>query len=100
MTTRCLVAIAAAIMTTMVVLPADARAKKAKRPDAQKRYEVQTPSLDGRLRIRNVSIRRIGRALRPLLPLTPATGFCERRPHSRGAKLREEEPSNKGPASP
>ena len=49
MTTRCLVVIAAAIMTTMVVLPADARAKKAKRPDAQKRYEVQTPSPDGRI---------------------------------------------------
>ncbi len=47
---RCLVAIAAAIMTTtMVILPADAHAKKAKRPDAQKRYEVQTPSLDGRI---------------------------------------------------
>ena len=46
---RCLVAIAAAIMTTtMVILPADARAKKVKRPDAQKRYE-QTPSLDGRI---------------------------------------------------
>jgi hypothetical protein len=27
-------------------------------------------------------------------------GLCERRPRSRGAKLREEEPSNKGPASP
>jgi hypothetical protein len=46
MTTRRLVAIAAAIMTTMVVLPADARAKKVKRPDAQQR---QTPSLDGRI---------------------------------------------------
>jgi hypothetical protein len=46
MTTRCLVAIAAAIMTTMVVLPADARAKKVKRPDAQ---QQQTPSLDGRI---------------------------------------------------
>jgi hypothetical protein len=50
MTMRCLVAIAAAIVTaTIVVLPADARAKKAKRPDAQKRHEVQTPSLDGRI---------------------------------------------------
>ncbi len=29
--------------------PADARAKKAKLPAAQKRYEVQTPSLDGRI---------------------------------------------------
>jgi hypothetical protein len=46
MTTRCLVAIAAAILTTMVVLPADARAKKVKRPDAQ---QQQTPSLDGRI---------------------------------------------------
>ena len=47
MTMRCLVAIAAAIVTaTIVVLPADARAKKVKRPDAQQR---QTPSLDGRI---------------------------------------------------
>jgi hypothetical protein len=33
------------------VLPADARSKKPKRSEAQKRYEVQTqtPSLDGRV---------------------------------------------------
>ena len=41
----------AAIMAAMFVLPADARPKKQKRPDAQRRYELQTqtPSLDGRI---------------------------------------------------
>jgi hypothetical protein len=41
---------AVAIGAVMFVLPADARAKKQKRPEMQKRYEVQTqtPSLDGR----------------------------------------------------
>jgi hypothetical protein len=41
----------AAIMAAMFVLPADARPKKQKRPNAQKRYELQTrtPSLDGRI---------------------------------------------------
>ncbi len=35
--------VAAALVVTAFSLPADARAKK------QKRYEVQTPSLDGRI---------------------------------------------------
>ena len=41
---------AVAIGAVMFGLPADARAKKQKRPEMQKRYEVQTqtPSLDGR----------------------------------------------------
>jgi hypothetical protein len=45
------VAIVAAMTAAVFVLPADARSKKLKRTDAQKRYEVQTkqtPSLDGR----------------------------------------------------
>jgi hypothetical protein len=43
--------IAAAIVALLFVPPADARAKKQKRPDLQRRYEVQTPtpSLDGRI---------------------------------------------------
>ena len=50
MTVRCLMStIAAAIVATMLALPADARAKQ-KRSDAQKRYEVQMLSLvDGRI---------------------------------------------------
>jgi len=41
---------AVAIGAVMFGLPADARAKKQKRPEMQKRYELQTqtPSLDGR----------------------------------------------------
>jgi hypothetical protein len=44
------VAVVAAIVATMFVLPADARTKKQKPPDVQ-RYErqTQTPSLDGRI---------------------------------------------------
>ena len=43
--------IALALVASLFVLPADARAKKQKRPDPQRRYEVQTqtPSLDGRI---------------------------------------------------
>ena len=39
--------IAAAVVTTMFVLPADARAKKQKRPAAVQAQQV--PSLDGRI---------------------------------------------------
>jgi hypothetical protein len=48
---KCYVAVVAAIVATMFVLPADARSKKPKRYDVQKPYEVQTqtPSLDGRI---------------------------------------------------
>jgi hypothetical protein len=48
---KCYAAVVPAMIATMMfALPADARAKKSKRPDAQKRYELhQTPqSLDGR----------------------------------------------------
>jgi hypothetical protein len=43
--------IAAAIVASLSMLPADARPKKQKRPDPQRRHEVQTqtPSLDGRI---------------------------------------------------
>jgi Ni/Co efflux regulator RcnB len=42
--------IAAAIVASLFMLPADARPKKQKRPDPQRRHEVQTtPSLDGRI---------------------------------------------------
>ena len=43
--------IAVALVASLFVLPADARAKKQKRPDPQRRQEVQTqtPSLDGRI---------------------------------------------------
>ena len=43
--------IAGAIVALLFTLPADARPKKQKRPDAQRRYELQTqtPSLDGRI---------------------------------------------------
>ena len=47
----CAAAIAVAIVAVMFALPADARPKKQKRPDMQKRYELQTQtpqSLDGR----------------------------------------------------
>jgi hypothetical protein len=42
---------AGAIGALLFTLPADARNKKQKRPDVQKRYELQmqTPSLDGRI---------------------------------------------------
>jgi hypothetical protein len=42
--------LAVAIAVVMFVLPADARTKRPKRPDAQKRYELQQTlqSLDGR----------------------------------------------------
>ena len=42
--------VAAAIVAALLVSPADARPKKQKRPDAQRRNDVQTqtPSLDGR----------------------------------------------------
>lgn len=47
MSTRCLVGIiAAAVVTTMFVAPADARPKKQKRPTAVQTQ--QAPSLDGR----------------------------------------------------
>lgn len=50
MTVRCLMSItSAAIVATMLALPADAQANKQKRSGAQKRYDVQTPSLDGRI---------------------------------------------------
>ena len=50
MTVRCLMSItSAAIVATMLALPADARTKKQKRPGAQKQYDVQAPSLDGRI---------------------------------------------------
>jgi hypothetical protein len=43
--------VAAAIVAALLVAPADARPKKQKRPDAQRRNDVQTqiPSLDGRI---------------------------------------------------
>ena len=43
--------VAATIVAGLLVSPADARPKKQKRPDGQRRYEVptQTPSLDGRI---------------------------------------------------
>ena len=43
--------VAATIVAGLLVSPADARPKKQKRPDPQRRYEVQTqtPSLDGRI---------------------------------------------------
>jgi hypothetical protein len=46
-----LTAITAAMIVVGLVSPADARVKKQKLPDAQKRYDVQTqtPSLDGRI---------------------------------------------------
>ena len=45
-----LLAVVAAIVAAMFALPADARSKKPRRSDPQKRYEVQTqtPSLNGR----------------------------------------------------
>jgi hypothetical protein len=51
MSTRYLMGvIAAAVMTSMFVVPADARAKKQKRPVAVQTQQV--PSLDGRKRMR------------------------------------------------
>jgi hypothetical protein len=43
--------VAAAIVAGLLISPAEARSKKQKRPDAQRRYDVhtQTPSLDGRI---------------------------------------------------
>jgi len=43
--------VAAAIVASLFMLPADAHPKKQKRPDPQRRQEVQTqtPSLDGRI---------------------------------------------------
>ena len=43
--------IVAAIVTSLLMLPADARHKKQKRPDPHRRHELQTqtPSLDGRI---------------------------------------------------
>ncbi len=43
--------IGVAIATSLFMLPAEARPKKQKRHDPQRRYEVQTqtPSLDGRI---------------------------------------------------
>ena len=43
--------VAVAIGAAMFVLPADARPKKQKHPQAQQRHELQTqrPSLDGRI---------------------------------------------------
>jgi CO/xanthine dehydrogenase Mo-binding subunit len=42
---------AAAIVASLLVSPAEARSKKQKRPDAYRRYDLQTqmPSLDGRI---------------------------------------------------
>ena len=43
--------VAVAVAAALLTLPADARPKKPKRPDAQRQYEIQTqtPSLDGRI---------------------------------------------------
>ena len=43
--------VAATMVAGLLVSPADARPKKQKRPDPQRRYDVQTqtPSLDGRI---------------------------------------------------
>jgi hypothetical protein len=43
--------VAVAVAATLLTLPADARPKKPKRPDAQRQYQIQgqTPSLDGRI---------------------------------------------------
>jgi hypothetical protein len=44
--------VAAAVVAALLVWPADARPKKQKHPDPQRRYELQTqtpPSLDGRI---------------------------------------------------
>jgi hypothetical protein len=43
--------VAVVVAAALLTLPADARPKKQKRPDAQRRYEIQTqtPSLDGRI---------------------------------------------------
>jgi hypothetical protein len=45
------VVVAATMVAGLLISPADARPKKQKRPDAQRRYDVQTqtPSLDGRI---------------------------------------------------
>ena len=41
--------VAVAVAAALLTLPADARPKKPKRPDAQRQYQIQrqTPSLDG-----------------------------------------------------
>ena len=43
--------VAVAVAAALLTLPADARPKKPKRPDAQRQYQIQrqTPSLDGRI---------------------------------------------------
>jgi hypothetical protein len=68
--------IAAAVMATMFVMPADARAKKPKRP-AVVQTQQASPSLDGRTlgRMRTcgfdyLQYGGLGDALRSLLPLT------------------------------
>ena len=41
--------VAVAVAAALLTLPADARPKKPKRPDAQRQIQTQTPSLDGRI---------------------------------------------------
>ena len=45
------ITIAAVIVASLFMLPADARPRKQKRPDPQRHYQLQTqtPSLDGRI---------------------------------------------------
>ena len=45
------ITIAAVIVASLFMLPADARPRKQKRPDPKRQYELQTqtPSLDGRI---------------------------------------------------
>ena len=44
--------VAVAVAAALLTLPADARPKKPKRPDAQRQIQTQTPSLDGRITVR------------------------------------------------
>ena len=70
--------IIAAVIVVLFMLPADARPRKQKRPDPQRRYEVQTqtPSLGGRITGRTrtcwsetLQYDGLGGSLRTLLPL-------------------------------